>query len=91
MVPDSRDLYYSYPKVPFAIIYGGRGDQLEYLIDFTSDELERDDLDLAVLEDNKLDINLETITDNDYLNIEVEVTSLTNLGQRYITVHVVIV
>ncbi len=88
---NSRDLYYSYPKVPFAIIDGGRGNQNAFLIDFASEELNESDLDLAVLEDNKFDIELTTDIGNDYLNIDINITSLSKLGEKYITLHVVVV
>ena len=88
---NSRELYYSIANIPYAIIDGGRGDKPEFLIDFTSGTLEDTDLDLAVLDYNVFDIELNTIKGNGVMNIDVKVTSLKNLGQKYLTVYIVII
>ncbi len=89
--PDSRDLYYSLPNIPYAIIDGGRGDDHNFLIDFRSENIEASDLDLAVLIDNQFDIEILPTKADDYVNIDITVTSLENLGPRSLTVHVVII
>ena len=89
--PNSRDLYYSLQNLPYAIIDGGRDNDPNFLIDFNSENLEASDLDLAVLKDNAFDIKLTPTKGEDYVNIDLTITSLENLGQKYITVHVVII
>jgi hypothetical protein len=89
--PDTRDWFYSLPSVPYGIIDGGRGNDRDFLIDYSSEKLKESDLDVAVLEDNKFDIQVTPTKGGDYVNIDVKVTALENMGQKYITVHIVII
>lgn len=89
---DSRELYYTLPSLPYAIIDGGGGDNNhKFLIDFNSENLEQSVLDLAVLKDNDFDVLIRPEKGDDYVNIDLTVTSLKDLGQKYLTVHIVIV
>jgi hypothetical protein len=91
VVADSRDSYYGVGQVPYAIIDGGRGFNPYYKFDFKLRNLKQDNINLAVLGDNKFEINLGSRFINDVLNINVELKALISIEQRMLFLHVAVV
>ncbi len=89
--PNSRELYYGIPSVPYGFIDGGRDNQPGYIINYSTVELEQNDLTVAALDDNIFNIDLQTIKGNNLLDIHVKVTALQNMSKRYLTLHTIVI
>ena len=87
---NSRKIYYGVNSVPYGIIDGGREDPTHYRYEFPDDELEQNDLTLAVLEDNLFNIVLGTTLGPDYVEIDVTINANEYVPQKELILHMVI-
>jgi Secretion system C-terminal sorting domain len=90
VVADSREPYYNIVDVPYAIIDGGRGDNPNYRFDFNPNILEQQDISLAVLEDNKFDLKLDTRFSGNVVNITVDLKALESIEQKPISLQIAV-
>ncbi|MBN1952002.1 MAG: cadherin-like domain-containing protein [Bacteroidales bacterium] len=87
---NSRKVYYNVQSVPYGVIDGGLGNQNQ--LRFTEEEeLTSNQLNLAALEDNDFDINLDASPQSNYFDLQVEVIALRNIPEKELVLHVVVV
>ncbi len=92
-VYSARSLYYDgIARVPYGIIDGGRGDQPDYLIDFSGGEsLNDNDLTRAELAESPFGMNIQTIKGVSDVEIDITLTALEAMTNRDLALQVVVV
>lgn len=88
---DSREIYYSLPDVPYAYINGGTNSSFILNLSQISRKVDPSLIRTEALRDNKFDIDITSDLRGNAVGIQVQVTATQDIGERYVTVHTVIV
>lgn len=89
---DSREVYYNLSKVPYSIIDGGRGGQMDYLFDYI-DENQPSEKDIikSILTDNEFHIELEVSASGNQLHARALVIARQNIPEKLVNLQMAVI
>jgi len=87
-VANVRNVYYGVPSVPYSEMDGGFSGATKY--DYVNRSLSSEDIEMRSLQDPGFKINLQTSNNANIINIHTNISSLSALNNREITLHVAV-
>ncbi len=88
-VPNTRQFFYNLSGVPYAIVNGGTKNNQR--IDFKTTHLSEQSITVESLYDSEFLINVKSMTASDYVYVDAEITTLTDLPPTELSVRMAVI